>query len=59
MYGQTTSGKTYSMLGTSKDPGILPHSMRTIFQEIQRVTHLIYNKPARVMIMIILFRFPI
>ena len=24
MYGQTTSGKTYTMLGTPKSPGILP-----------------------------------
>jgi len=37
MYGQTTSGKTYTMLGTQKDPGVLPHSLRTVFQEISKM----------------------
>ena len=31
MYGQTTSGKTYTMLGTPQVPGILPCSVRDIF----------------------------
>jgi len=38
MYGQTTSGKTFTMLGTQKDPGVLPHSLRTIFHEIGKKT---------------------
>lgn len=39
MYGQTTSGKTYTMLGTQRDPGVLPHSLRTVFQEMQKVIY--------------------
>ena len=31
MYGQTTSGKTYTMLGTSEIPGILPCAIRDVF----------------------------
>lgn len=31
MYGQTTSGKTYTMLGTPESPGILPCTVRDIF----------------------------
>lgn len=36
MYGQTTSGKTYTMLGTPKSPGILPWTLRDIFNEINK-----------------------
>lgn len=36
MYGQTTSGKTYTMLGTPKAPGILPCTLRDIFNEINK-----------------------
>lgn len=32
MYGQTTSGKTYTMLGTPNSPGIIPCSLRDIFR---------------------------
>ena len=31
MYGQTTSGKTFTMLGTPNSPGILPCSLNDIF----------------------------
>jgi len=31
MYGQTTSGKTYTMLGTPESPGILPCTVWDIF----------------------------
>ena len=31
MYGQTTSGKTYTMLGSPETPGILPCAVRDIF----------------------------
>jgi len=37
LYGQTTSGKTYTMLGTQKDPGVLPHSLRTLFMTIPKM----------------------
>jgi len=35
MYGQTTSGKTYTMLGTQEVPGILPCAVRDIFTGIK------------------------
>ena len=34
MYGQTTSGKTYTMLGNPETPGILPCTVRDIFNFI-------------------------
>ena len=34
-YGQTASGKTYTMLGTSNDPGIVLLSLSEIFQYIR------------------------
>ncbi|OMJ72464.1 hypothetical protein SteCoe_29093 [Stentor coeruleus] len=43
MYGQTTSGKTYTMLGTPDFPGILPCSIREIFQTIVKDTENEYN----------------
>lgn len=36
MYGQTTSGKTFTMLGTPNSPGILPCALRDIFNLIQK-----------------------
>ena len=36
MYGQTTSGKTYTMLGTPDTPGILPCTIRDIFNFISK-----------------------
>ena len=36
MYGQTTSGKTYTMLGTPEEPGVLPCAIRDVFQNISR-----------------------
>ena len=38
MYGQTTSGKTYTMLGTPDAPGILPCAVRDVFLEINKVS---------------------
>lgn len=35
VYGQTTSGKTYTMLGSPDNPGILPCALRDIFKAIQ------------------------
>lgn len=37
MYGQTTSGKTYTMLGTHEIPGILPCAIRDVFNAIKAV----------------------
>ena len=31
MYGQTTSGKTYTMLGDERTEGLIIHSLRDIF----------------------------
>lgn len=36
MYGQTTSGKTYTMLGSEDSPGILPCAVRDIFNGIRK-----------------------
>lgn len=36
MYGQTTSGKTYTMLGNQSSPGIIPCSLRDIFRQIKK-----------------------
>ena len=43
MYGQTTSGKTYTMLGTPKSPGILPCTLRDVFNEIHKDTQKQYR----------------
>lgn len=36
MYGQTTSGKTYTMLGTAEQPGVLPCALRDVFRHIEQ-----------------------
>ena len=36
MYGQTTSGKTYTMLGKPELPGVLPLSIRDIFRIVNK-----------------------
>lgn len=38
MYGQTTSGKTYTMLGTADLPGVLPCAIRDLFNKIEEDT---------------------
>ena len=38
MYGQTTSGKTYTMLGSPNNPGILPCALRDIFIKINKIS---------------------
>ena len=38
MYGQTTSGKTFTMLGSPNNPGILPCTLRDIFIKINKIT---------------------
>ncbi|KAL4469467.1 hypothetical protein ABPG74_004720 [Tetrahymena malaccensis] len=42
-YGQTTSGKTFTMLGQPENPGILPCSIRDIFNLIQKQTNEEFN----------------
>lgn len=37
-YGQTCSGKTYSMVGSEQNPGIIFLAMKTIFDRIERET---------------------
>ena len=37
MYGQTTSGKTYTMLGSPNNPGILPCVLRDVFLKIKKI----------------------
>ncbi|KAK7081601.1 hypothetical protein SK128_019046 [Halocaridina rubra] len=34
-YGQTSSGKTYTMMGDKQEPGIIPLAIRNIFQSIE------------------------
>jgi hypothetical protein len=34
-YGQTSSGKTYTMMGTKRDPGIIPRLCRDLFEKIE------------------------
>lgn len=36
MYGQTTSGKTFTMLGSPNSPGILPCALRDVFNMIAK-----------------------
>jgi hypothetical protein len=36
MYGQTTSGKTFTMLGTPENPGVLPCSVRDVFNYLKK-----------------------
>ncbi|XP_058066335.1 uncharacterized protein LOC131215956 [Anopheles bellator] len=36
-YGQTSSGKTYTMIGDDHEPGVVPLTAREIFEEIKRI----------------------
>lgn len=36
-YGQTSSGKTYTMRGSSREPGIIPLAVQEIFRNIEEV----------------------
>lgn len=36
-YGQTSSGKTFTMNGTQNDPGIIQRAVNEIFQKIEMV----------------------
>ncbi|XP_012251601.2 kinesin-related protein 4 isoform X1 [Athalia rosae] len=37
-YGQTSSGKTYTMMGTQDDPGIIPLAVENMFDSIANTT---------------------
>lgn len=37
-YGQTSSGKTFTMNGSETDPGIIHRAVKDIFANIQKVT---------------------
>eukprot|EP00760_Papus_ankaliazontas_P035501 PhM_4_TR7837/c0_g1_i1/m.13949/K10392/KIF1; kinesin family member 1 len=37
-YGQTGAGKTYTMMGTDSDPGLIPQLCQELFNSIQRRT---------------------
>ena len=43
MYGQATSGKTFTMLGIQNSPGILPCSLNDIFLSINKKANLLEN----------------
>ncbi|MEM0150161.1 MAG: hypothetical protein QXW10_04665, partial [Candidatus Micrarchaeaceae archaeon] len=34
-YGQTSSGKTYTMMGTKRDPGVIPRLCKDLFERIE------------------------
>uniref|UniRef100_A0A3B4FBH1 Kinesin motor domain-containing protein n=1 Tax=Pundamilia nyererei TaxID=303518 RepID=A0A3B4FBH1_9CICH len=34
-YGQTSSGKTFTMMGTSRTPGVIPQAVEDVFQSIK------------------------
>lgn len=36
-YGQTNSGKTFTMRGSANEPGIIPLAVHDLFQRIQEV----------------------
>ncbi|KAK9097129.1 hypothetical protein Sjap_022626 [Stephania japonica] len=38
-YGQTSSGKTYTMNGSQSEPGIVPLAVKDVFQNIQMITN--------------------
>ena len=35
-YGQTSSGKTFTMMGTQENPGVIPQAIRDVFAYIQK-----------------------
>ena len=44
MYGQTTSGKTFTMLGTPENPGVLPCTIRDVFSFLNKSEEIIDSK---------------
>lgn len=39
-YGQTASGKTYTMMGSEDYLGVIPRAIHDIFQKIKKVNNL-------------------
>jgi centromeric protein E len=39
-YGQTSSGKTFTMRGTQDEPGIIPRAIHDVFRNLEEVTHI-------------------
>ena len=37
-YGQTSSGKTFTMMGTEEQPGVIPLAIQEIFEYIEEVS---------------------
>ncbi|XP_069689418.1 centromere-associated protein E-like [Periplaneta americana] len=37
-YGQTSSGKTYTMMGTDQEPGIIPLTVNYMFEALNKIT---------------------
>ncbi|XP_073393077.1 kinesin-like protein KIN-14O isoform X2 [Physcomitrium patens] len=42
-YGQTGSGKTFTMEGSNDDPGVVPRSLRRLFEEASYDTNIQYS----------------
>ncbi|KAL0097340.1 P-loop containing nucleoside triphosphate hydrolase protein [Phycomyces blakesleeanus] len=38
-YGQTASGKTYTMMGTEQEPGVIPRAVNEVFENIRQATN--------------------
>ena len=43
-YGQTSSGKTFTMNGSDADPGIIPRGVRDVFDTVRQVSCL-FDQP--------------
>jgi hypothetical protein len=37
-YGQTSSGKTYTMMGSEHNPGVIPEAIYDVFEYISNVS---------------------
>jgi len=49
-YGQTSSGKTHTMLGGMDDPGVIPLAMNEIFNTIDKVRHLCETQRSNILL---------
>ena len=45
-YGQTSSGKTYTMMGDQQNEGVIPKAVGEIYDYIEKVLALKYKKVA-------------
>ena len=44
-YGQTSSGKTHTMMGDGKYKGVIPKAIGEIFDYIEKVLYSVFNLP--------------